>query len=76
MASKELWLKVFLKETAQAAAIEGVRKAPSWIERVFKDSLDKRLRRLEKLLSKGRISQDEYDRLRGKIIDSCSPKDI
>ena len=78
-AAKEVWWKVILKESATVAikgtAAETSKKVLDKMN-INKRPIKKKLKTLEKMLSKKELTKEEYDKLRKRIIDECSIQDI
>ena len=76
--SKVPWKKVPWKKAGEAVVGIGVVEELTrhGIKRLTKDDLNKRIKRLEEMLKKGRITEQEYKTLRKKLIEESSAEDI
>ena len=69
------WRQVGVWVASVAAAV-GAKEAVHMAEERRRHTLKKRLERLDHLLKKGKLSREEYQKLRKKVIDGSSGNDL
>jgi hypothetical protein len=74
--AKEVWWKLVLKKACEVAATEGTRTLLSKVGEKRRDTLEKKICRLDKMLKNKQITQIEYDRLRAAVINGGGVKEI
>lgn len=68
--------KDFGKVAARIAAALAAKKAAQKLAEAGKQTLPKRLRKLDKMREKGEIDEAEHAKLREKVIQECSSEDL
>ena len=76
---KQVWWKILLKNSAEvaarSAASEGTRRILQKVTDI-KKPLNRRLKKLDIMLKKNIVTEEEYKNLRKRIIDECGPNDL
>ena len=75
-ASKEIWWKIALKNAGEVAAKTVATEGTRRIVQRKKGSLEKKIKKLNKMRKKEIITQEEYQKLRERTIDETSPAEL